>query len=130
LTQFELMEIVANYEERMERLYNFWVTVTFAFIVAAYVVGPELGWLLGTGVAVLYSVIAFSNAYLLSLGAKTLVGATNDLGKLVAAGDSTSEAVIAVSTVNSRLLTPLAMSIQIVGTLSALGYALYRLSSG
>ena len=130
MTQFELMEVVANYEERIERLYNFWVTVTFGLFGVAYVVAPELGWSLGIGVAVLYSAIALGNAHLLSLGAKTLVGAANDLGKLVAAGESTSEAVMAVSTVNSQLLTPATISIQIVGSVGALCYFLYRVSGG
>jgi hypothetical protein len=58
---YELLDARTSAMARVDTLFRFWVTITFAVVVSAYVAGPNLGWVAGVGIATLYSILTIGN---------------------------------------------------------------------
>jgi hypothetical protein len=54
MTPYELLELRAQFTNSVLGLFRFWISITFALLVAAQVVGPEMGLAGATAATILY----------------------------------------------------------------------------
>jgi len=113
----ELVEIFYLARSSMDAQFQFWVSITFAVIVAAFVAGKRLSRTLRVVISVLY-LLATANLTLLFIGdAGTALNAL----RVLASGDAAN----LIGRPGSNLLLPTRACLLIVGTFAAL-YFLMR----
>ena len=66
MTPYEITELRLNISDKLTQSFRWWISITFAALVAAYVVGPDLAGATGAIIIGLYIVATFNNLVLQS----------------------------------------------------------------
>ncbi len=130
MSTYELLDLRATYFETVTNLFKLWITATFAAVAAAYIIGSNLGLVLGTGVVTLYIVVAAANAILTRGVIKLMGGLERDLVASVGTTEHASEAVLAALSVRNAIQGPMTMAIHLLGPSCACAYLIYRIAGG
>ena len=130
MSTYELMDLRATHIETVANFFKLWITATFAAIATAYIVGPNLGLILSTGVLILYIVVAAANAISTRNVLKVLGGLEKDLVASVGTTEQASEAVLAAISSKNSVQTPMTMAVQTLGSSCTCAYLIYRIAGG
>ena len=130
MTFYEFLDTRNNTLTRVDTLFRFWVTTTFAVIATAYIVGPDLGWVAGAGITLLYGLLTFGNILSIRLEAGIVIGVLEDFRTIANAPERADDPLGYEDMVRGIGLRPMLLGIQVAGASAALAYLFYRLSGG
>lgn len=119
MTDYELLDVRANSIGMVHKMVTFWTTTTFALVATAYVAGPDLGWVVSVGIAVLYVALAAANSFTTWHHGGVAVGVGKDLEASMASSDDPPEAVRASISKTDNNVPQFALVFQAVGSLAA-----------
>jgi hypothetical protein len=127
MTPYELFDLRTNYTNSILALVKFWVSTTFALLVASQVAGPEMGY---PGIGVASALYIFSTA--ISVVAIRRFGNVStdiyiDMQRLVAEDASSSTVLARALPTNSYAVT--VNLLVCTGSVLTIAYAFYRAGS-
>ena len=124
MTAYELLDLRREYVADVTNYYKFWISMTFAVIVAAHVAGPEMGAAGAAMAIILYA--AFSVTII--LGMMRVFAVINSLNQDIKNfTEETPGAPSVLSSVSSIIdMQKSVVGIQSIGLVAATVYVLYR----
>jgi hypothetical protein len=127
---YELLDARTSTLARVDTLFRFWVTITFAVIVSAYVAGPNLGWVAGVGVATLYGILTIGNIMSIRNDVTLFRKVIGSLSPGNTESENSPEVLVQADMLNGQTLNFALLGIQLLGSFGALAYLFYRLTGG
>ena len=127
---YELLDARTSALARVDTLFRFWVTITFAVIVSAYVAGPNLGWVAGVGIATLYGILTIGNIVTIRNEGTLIKNVISRLTPDSTASEYAAEVLVEADMLRGQALSLALLGIQLLGSFGALAYVFYRLTGG
>ena len=130
MTFYELLDTRTNLLSRVDITFRFWVSITFAVIVAAYIAGPNLGLVAGIGIAALYGALTLGNIVAIRTEANMVLAILKSMQEAVLTSEEMPVALRDTDLSQGENLKHALMGIQVSGAFGTIAYLLYRLTGG
>ena len=93
MTDYEALELRQYYRAENAAAFRYWVSLTFAVLVAAYVAGDHLNWLTVSVILTLYVLVSYSNQRILQTIGDDLEALTKQIELMIANNEEESPAL-------------------------------------